>query len=45
MGKTEFEQLNPTCKEIVAQKLNYTTVKDSIYDLPLSEVEKDYTAN
>jgi len=42
MEKTKFEQLNPTCKEIVAQKLNYTTVKDSIYDLPLSEVEREY---
>ena len=40
MGKTKFEQLNPTCKEIVAQKLNYTTVKDDIYNKPLSEVEK-----
>ena len=42
MEKTKFEELNPTCIEIVAQKLDYTTVKDSIYDLPLSEVEKEY---
>lgn len=40
--KTKFEELNPTCKEIVAVKLNYTTVKDDIYNKSLSEVEKEY---